>query len=353
MDVKALILKHYELYPGMQTQDVVKLLYQNEFGPGHFIADEAESLQRLQEEWASLEAFSTDKAAFEYIGNNLCRLYLGALKDSGISLKTINRFFVNTANSVQGSIEVFEEKLDILKESCKEGLLPYPAEELEGYLSSYRERGYPPVSHSEKYRALYSPAYRVVRKEYCDFFEIFLRIDSLLESKEIVNVAIDGNSGAGKSTLASMIGSIYECNIFHMDDFFLTPGLKTKERLEEAGGNVDYVRFKKEVLDGINSGAPFQYRRYDCKRMSFGPPISVSKKRLNIIEGSYSMHPTLVKNYDLKIFLYIDKEEQYSRILERNGPSMAKRFFDEWIPLEDRYFEELKIKEQSDLVFKG
>ena len=35
----------------MELTDMVKLLYQNEFGPGHMISDESESLKRLTEEW--------------------------------------------------------------------------------------------------------------------------------------------------------------------------------------------------------------------------------------------------------------------------------------------------------------
>ena len=48
-------------------------------------------------------------------------------------------------------------------------------------------------------------------------------------------VAIDGNSGAGKSTLAALIADVYDCNLFHMDDFFLRPEQRTEERLKETG----------------------------------------------------------------------------------------------------------------------
>lgn len=187
--------------------------------------------------------------------------------------------------------------------------------------------------------------------EYRRYFDVFCKIDLLLSGRETVNIAIDGNSGAGKSTLAYLISSVYDCNIFHMDDFFLRPELKTKERLEEVGGNVDYVRFKNEVLNGLQSGRAFQYRVYDCKQMSFGEHVSVTPKRLNVIEGSYSLHPTLADRYDLKIFLQINGKEQSARILKRNGEVMHKRFLDEWIPLENMYFSEMKIKEQCDLVF--
>lgn len=358
MSIKALLLKQYELYPKMQIQDAIKLIFQNEFAGGHLVASEEDSLQRLRREYRDMAektpggelAGRSVGCDFESIGNKLCRLHLAALKNNSISLETINKFFVNTARSVHGKIRSLEKKFSVLRQCCREGRLPFSLNELEDYLCSYKERGYPPVGHSEIYRSAYLPAYRIVKDEYCNFFEVFCRIDALMESGDNISIAVDGNSGAGKSSLASLIGEVYDCNILHMDDFFLTPELRTKERLQQVGGNVDYIRFKNEVIDGINSGRKFQYRGYDCGRMGFGQPVTVIPKKLNIIEGSYSMHPTLISNYHLKIFLSIDKKTQTSRILERNGPQMLDRFVSEWIPLEDRYFSELNIREQSDLV---
>jgi uridine kinase len=355
MSIRALLKKQYDLYPKMQIQDMIKLIHQNEFADGHMINNEYDSLRRLEDELRLLDQVTQKENVFvddfEDIGNNLCRLNLTALKHNDISTKTINRISINTANSVYGSIQRFEEKLDELRQCCKDGQLPYSLEDLEAYLCYYKKKRYPPVSHSEIYREAYFPAYRIVRSEYRDFFEVFYRIDSLIKSKDRIKIAIDGNSGAGKSTLASLIGNIYECSIFHMDDFFLTPELKTQERMEEVGGNVDYIRFKREVIDGINSGREFQYHAYDCKQMVLGQPIPVIPRRINIIEGSYSMHPTLINHYDLKIFLHTDEKTQRSRILQRNGAIMLKRFLNEWIPLENRYFKQLNIREKSDLIF--
>jgi len=354
-DLKNLLLKQYQLYPKMQLQDMVKLIYQNEFAGGHMIPDENESLKRLKDEFYSLKKQGSDiisTLAFENIGNGLCRLHLSALVGRNIKLETLNKFFVNTANSVKGSVKAFEEKLHVLRECCKEGSLPYSLEELEAYLEGYKTKGYPPVSHSDVYRELYRPAYRIVKEEYCLFFELFDRIEGLMKLDRPIYVAIDGNSGAGKSTLADLIGDVYDCNIFHMDDFFLTPDLRTEERLKEVGGNVDYVRFKKEVIQGLKSGQEFAYRPYNCQIMALEDAIPVKPKKLNIIEGVYSLHPTLIDTYDLKVFMAIDPEEQSRRILERNGPFMHKRFINEWIPLENQYFETMGIRDKCDLVFE-
>ena len=179
------------------------------------------------------------------------------------------------------------------------------------------------------------------------------RIDSLIQSKDLVIIAIDGNSGSGKSSLASIIEKKYDCNIFHMDDFFLRPEQRTTDRLREIGGNIDYERFKEEVIDRIIIRKGFSYRKYDCKSKSLDESVRVEPKKLNVIEGVYSIHPTLSRFYDLKIFLSIDKEEQIRRISERENPSILKRFIEEWIPLEDEYFKEIGISNKCDLILNG
>lgn len=187
-------------------------------------------------------------------------------------------------------------------------------------------------------------------KDNNQYIKLVQSIDHLLTIKDTVYLAIDGNSGAGKSTLASQLNDIYDSNIFHMDDYFLRPEQKTEDRLVEVGGNVDYVRFKTEIIEGLKSGRSFSYRAYDCKQMALQEPITVLPKRLNIIEGAYSMHPSLIDFYDFKVFLNISNEEQKKRILARNGEVMLKRFVEEWIPKENLYFEKFNIKGLSDLV---
>lgn len=180
--------------------------------------------------------------------------------------------------------------------------------------------------------------------------DLFCKLDALLKTHNTINVAIDGKSGSGKSTLADLLNEMYDCNIFHMDHFFLRPELKTEERMKEVGGNVDYIRFNKEVINGLKSGLNFQYQIYDCKQMALTQFISVKPKKLNIIEGVYSMHPTLKHNYHLKIFLNIDSDAQSARIFDRNGAFMHERYINEWIPKENQYFNEMKINEQCDIV---
>ena len=166
------------------------------------------------------------------------------------------------------------------------------------------------------------------------------RIDELLAQKQQVLVAIDGKCTSGKTTLTGKLAEIYDCNVFHMDDFFLRPEQRTPERFAEVGGNVDYERFLEEVLLPLKSSKTFSYRPFDCKTFTLSDPVIVTPKRLNIIEGTYSHHPYFGNPYDLKILLTIDEETQHRRILDR-PEFLHKRFFEEWIPMENRYFDTL------------
>ena len=175
------------------------------------------------------------------------------------------------------------------------------------------------------------------------------RIDPLLLTKENVTIAIDGKCASGKTTLAAKLAEIYDCNVFHMDDFFLRPHQRTPERFSETGGNVDYERFREEVLLPLYSGKPFSYRPFDCKTFTLSAPIPVVPKKLTVIEGSYSQHPHFGDPYDLKILLTVDPETQHQRILER-PPFLHQPFLETWIPLENRYLEGFRIAEKADII---
>lgn len=172
-------------------------------------------------------------------------------------------------------------------------------------------------------------------------------------SKEPLLIAIDGRCAAGKTTTASLVKEKINCNIIHMDSFFLQPAQRTKERLAEPGGNVDYERVKKEVLIPLGEGLPFSYQPFNCKTMELSAPVKTEPAAVTIIEGSYSCHPVLWDFYDLRIFLNIDAEEQLQRIKQRNGAEAAQTFINKWIPMEEKYFREFNIQKRCDFVFQA
>ena len=179
--------------------------------------------------------------------------------------------------------------------------------------------------------------------------QMLQKIDLLLGQKGAVLVAIDGKCTAGKTTLAEKLAERYDCNVFHMDDFFLRPEQRTPERFAEPGGNVDYERFYQEVMTPLLAGEAFSYRPFDCKRLTLAEPVQVTPKPLAVIEGTYSLHPYFGKPYDLKVLLTVSEEKQHRRILQRPA-ALHRRFFEAWIPMENHYFSHFDL--QPDLILE-
>ena len=346
--MKEHLCAHFERYPKMQLADIVKLLYQSEFAGGHLIDHGKDSVLRLNAECLETAPCSPD--AYEDIGSGLCRLHLWHAVQEGISMETVSRLFAATAKAVRGSTANYKNKLNMLKRYCAAGDLPFNPHTLTAYISSLKKQGWPPISHSDTYRAAYHPAYRVVKKAYCDYIKAFDKIEKRLKNNKLMTVAIDGPSGAGKSTLAALLSEVYDCSVFHMDNFFLPKSKKTAQRLAEPGGNIDYERFLKEILIPLSSNKPIEFCAYDCTKDALGAPIHIEPAPLCIIEGVYSLHPALKSSYDLKIFLDIERRAQLARIRTRSGEALYTRFINEWIPLEDQYFMTFDIKRQCDMV---
>lgn len=342
-----LIKKHLKKYPKMQARDLIKLIYQSEFGGGHLISDSNVSLERLKSE---SELLVNHEIKHEDIGNDLLRVYFGNLTD--LELLTLNQIFVYSASLQQGSIDSFINKLEELKRLCKESKIDFSYDDIKKEIKAYEKLNYPPISHSSVYRDTYEPHYRVVHKWAYQYFELLLDINKVLMKKDSLNIAIDGKCGSGKSQLASMLGDIYHANIFKMDDFFLQPFQRNEARLNEPGGNVDYERFKATVIDCLSKQGKVNYQKFNCSNMALEQEITtIPYNKINIIEGTYSLHPYFGNIYDYKIALTIDENMQEARILKRNGSVMLDKFKNIWIPLENKYFEAYDIFNNVDYLY--
>ena len=161
--MKSILLAHAAKYPLMEPTDAVKLIYQNEFGGGHLIRDEEACLNFLRREYESTPQNPT-VPLLEEIGNSMVRVNLAALDSHELSPSELGAAFLRSAASHRGSTASFRKKLSILVELTLAGEMPFTPDALDAYLIKYEASGFPPVSHSEVYRTVYHPAYRVVEQ---------------------------------------------------------------------------------------------------------------------------------------------------------------------------------------------
>ncbi len=158
-ELEKILRTHAAKYPAMEPTDAVKLIYQNEFGGGHLIRDENACLSYLRREYEAVEKKSGAQR-YEQIGNGIVRVNLAAVQEA--ELEELGLAFIRSAREHQGNLDRFKEKLEILRRLTGEGCFCFDERDLQAYLVAYEQAGFPPVSHSEAYRAAYGPAYRIV-----------------------------------------------------------------------------------------------------------------------------------------------------------------------------------------------
>lgn len=343
---RVLLLEHQKQYPKAEIRDVFKFLYQSAFGCEHAVSSAQTAVERIEKEYSGIPC--DQRMDVQPLDGAYSRVSLGIL-NKGMRAETLANLFVTSAKREVNGKCVLREKLEVAITLVRERLLPFSEEEFIEAVSKWENDGFPAVRHSEVFRQQYHPAYRVISNAYIPFLPLFATLDKLLETG-MVCLAVEGGSASGKTTLGNLLGTLYDCTLLHMDDFFLQPAQRTPERFTQVGGNVDYERFFDEVVSPFKRGETIAYRRFDCGSMSIQAPQMIVPKRLTVVEGAYSTHPAFGKYYDVAVFLDVSPQLQKARIEKRNTPAFAKRFWEEWIPMERVYFRKTNVKARCDMV---
>ena len=332
----------------MMPLDVAKMCYQAAMGAEHLMSDVAAAKRYFETELDAVDP--REGELYECLSDDICRVDLGAWKAMSMPAEWLFNMFVGTATVMRGGKDVLEHYLDDAESVLNDMTLEFSALEWRDFLEKYRAAGLPSVHHSNHYRQSERPAYRIVDREFLSCLPILNAAKLIKDRTEVKVIAIDGRAASGKTTLADKLSLIMNAEVIRMDDFFLPTSLRATERLEEAGGNIHYERFCEEVLPGLKQKDSFGYGVFDCGIMEISGERVINESEWRIVEGSYSHHPKFGNYADLRVFCAVSKEEQMKRILTRNGEKLAARFENEWIPMEEKYFNAFKIRESADLV---
>ena len=342
---REILINHYKKYPDLQIQDLFKFIYQSVFGCEHLALSLEKSIEYINKEFEGQRP--ENYAETEPLDGNYQRVPLSVL-NKGLSAETMGKLFFFSAKAEKNGLLDLTEKLEVLRELVKEKKLPFSSKNFEKEVEKWKAEGYSALHHSKVFKEKYNPSYRLISKDFIPFLPLFIKLDNLRDKKVIF--AVEGGSASGKTTLGILLEKLYDCTVFHMDDFFLRPEQRTAERYAEIGGNIDRERFLAEVLEPLANGEDIDYRKFDCSTMSLGEKEHITPKNMVIVEGAYSMHPKFEKYYDFSVYLNIGTELQKERILKRNSPEFAERFFSDWIPMEQKYFSDTEISKRCDVI---
>lgn len=344
--IKEIIKNHLQVYPQMQLQDCFKLIYQSAMGIEHLLEDKEGFLEYLNAEKAQVDKEEED--SIQNIGGGMVRFPLGLIGPAvkGDTMWNLCRY---TAQMPAAGKEQLLYYLKELQELAEENKLPFTNEEVDSAVADYIQNGCPAVHHSQCFKNNYHPHYRLLDGGAALYFLVIQKIEELLQTQNRVFIVADGMCASGKSTFAECMHLVFGATVLHADDFFLQPHQRTKERLAEPGGNIDYERLS-EVVQNIALGGAFAYQAYDCQTQSMQPEQTILPSVLVVLEGAYALHPKIAAKADIYVFFKQDEAKQMERIIGRNGPQMAQRFKSEWIPMENRYFSHFDISQKCNFT---
>lgn len=154
-EFERVVREHSARYPLMQPQDYAKLAYQSEYGPAHLVTDESEAIRNVLAEWQTVSGPDVPCNP-ERIGNDFCRFHMTGSTFPEDAAEALARLFMESAQERIGTLEGLLARLEVLGRMDVAGM--------DAWLAEYRQRGCPPVRHSEAFRQAYAPYYRVVRE---------------------------------------------------------------------------------------------------------------------------------------------------------------------------------------------
>ena len=165
IDTKVIILEQIKKYPAMDIIDVIKLLYQKNFGCGHIISNKAKAKDYLKEEY---EKVVEDKniPLSEYIGNGFLRINLARYKAEKLNINDLfDAFYLSSKEATKG-VDGFLDDVDVLREMIDHNEVLFGMNEFDLYFNKYVDNNMPMVSHSQIYHDIYDPHYRIVHEKY-------------------------------------------------------------------------------------------------------------------------------------------------------------------------------------------
>lgn len=166
--IRDAVERQMQQFPQSTLQDLYKSFFQDRFGPGHLIADEAAALRYLQYELATMDASVGPVLEPAGYRGEYTRVNLSVIKDSLVPVERFFEVFMRSAQETD-TVDVAEWKREwheIEREirACGLDTLPHYARDSRA-IDSLLDEGHYVMHHSERYGEAYRPHYRIIRTE--------------------------------------------------------------------------------------------------------------------------------------------------------------------------------------------
>lgn len=158
---------HLSRYPLMECGDLYKLLHQASMGNRHSSGSYETVREYLMDEMEELSA-GPPEPVLDVISDtgDMARINLRPFLATGGDPEILLEAFLRSSRECRGSRARLERYREWISGMAEKILLTPMLEDIAAYMDTMRSSGYPAVHHSDVYRKMYSPAYRVILTEF-------------------------------------------------------------------------------------------------------------------------------------------------------------------------------------------
>lgn len=149
---------HFAEYPHMQLQDLYKLVFQGVLGSGHAVDSVAAAERWLSDELHSMGRGCVDERVVERLSLEIARVNLRPFVASGGDTSALLHSFIRTGREYcPGTVQLSRAWSTVTGVQNV-----FDLSEMNSFIRLQEAAGFPAGHHSNLYRKLYRPAYRVV-----------------------------------------------------------------------------------------------------------------------------------------------------------------------------------------------
>ena len=159
MDSLTEIIEYHTIeYPHMQLQDLYKLVYQGVMGSSHALTSSSAAEEWLRDELLLMGKSRIGEKLIEKLSSDILRVNLRPYVASGGDTVALLNGFIRTGREYSGSTDDLAQVWNTVTGIQSQ----FSRSEMGLFIAHQEATGFSAVHHSEVYRELYRPAYRVV-----------------------------------------------------------------------------------------------------------------------------------------------------------------------------------------------